>query len=150
MRVDSTWLGTRCVDFVMAVLLVAGIGKAADADLSTQLIAEWGVFESAGLNTALVLAIISSELTISGGWYLGLRRNAAVAACGMFLLAGLVVFFVLSLGGPPPACGCFGLLAQHYDQADTLGSAMIRNALLLGLLGVGAVLRCTPISRSVE
>lgn len=88
MRVDSTWLGTRCVDFVMAVLLVAGIGKAADADLSTQLIAEWGVFESAGLNTALVLAIISSELTISGGWYLGLRRNAAMAACGMFFWLG--------------------------------------------------------------
>jgi hypothetical protein len=133
------WIGTRCVDLVMVVLLLAGVGKLLDITMFQFSLAQWRFVPNV-LTFPLALTIACAEVLTGFLWLARVSRRPAlqIATVMMMVFTGAYGFGVMLV--KPPDCRCFGILERYRVHAEEARTVVVRNALLIALLLAGHVL----------
>ncbi len=142
-RTHRSWIGSRIVDVVALVLLVAGVSKLLDVPAFEDALKTWQFVPSAFARpAALIVPLV--EVLSAGAWLLRLWPLPGIIATG-----GLLVVFSSFRGvhlvfAEPPKCGCFGPIQQFYAGLGEAEVVLVRNGVLTGLLILGVLLRRNP------
>ncbi len=131
-----TALSRALVTLVMLVIVIAATAKLIDLTDFRNSLRTWDGVPVA-LRTPLAVAVPLVELTIAGAWLVGLSRRRAPWAALALLLTVTAAYGLHWAFIKPPNCDCFGKIAQF--KQDTAGATLVvlRNAVLMGLLGCG-------------
>ena len=136
------FIRTTVVGAVMVVLLVAGALKLLDLRAFYDSLAGWPIPVAMKLPVALLVPAV--EVLVGGAWLLRFSRDfcetLALGLVGSFLVVLVFALFTTN----PPTCACLGLIDKYFEGMATVKAAIIRDALMLGALLGGFVLRPTP------
>ncbi len=126
--------GVGCGHVVMGAILLAGVLKAADLSEVERTLRSWA-FIPLGLEFAVALGAMSVEIAVGLWWFLGqARRGALLVAIGW--VVSLTVFYgVHAAFAKAPDCACFGVLDRYLDMMDSAWSLMVRNGVMIAMLG---------------
>lgn len=120
------------------VLLVSGVAKAIDVEAFRTTLIAWQVLPTWSWS-ALAIAVPTAEIGLAGLWFARIHpRSAALVAFGM-VGAFSAVYTIESVTSKPPDCGCFGLLARHFERLDEAKSLAVRNGIMVAFLLCGAM-----------
>lgn len=132
----SARIARRAIDLVMLVLLIAGFSKALDIVAFAEDLRTWQLLPQSA-PPFIALAIPAIEIAVGLAWFLGLWRQAAVAAAALLLIAFTGFYAAHLVAGEPPDCGCLGKLALFEDSIGQSQFVLVRNGALIGFLAVG-------------
>lgn len=127
------------VGLVMTVLVIAALGKLLDPGGFRASLDSWAFIPRAA-HGPVSMGVPLLEIAIAASWFLGLHR-AAMA----WLAAGLIVSFtglyaVHLAFSSPPDCHCLGLIVAFDRGRAFAENLLVRNGVLLGMLGVAGML----------
>ncbi len=127
------------VGLVMAVLVVAALGKLLDPGGFRASLDSWAFIPTA-VQGPLSMGVPLLEIAIAAAWFLGLHR-AAMAWLAAGLIASFTGLYAVHLAfSSPPDCHCLGLIVS-FDRGQAFAeNLLVRNGVLLGMLGVAGVL----------
>src|SRR5262249_17406520 len=122
---------------VVVFVLLAAVGKLVDLAMFRRSIESLKIVpEYATRYVAFTVAW--AELLLAFSWLLGLRRRSMGIGIAALISFFTAVYGYLLLKGERPNCSCLGLLARYIVLQNEGQAVLIRNVILLGLMGVGA------------
>jgi hypothetical protein len=133
-RIGAAMKSRPLLGLPMAVVLLMGLGKAADLPMFVDALGTWKLIPRSVIPwIALLLPPI--EIVIAGCWFLGMCRTRMefAAILVVSVLTGLYLWQLVEHG--PPVCGCAGKIGGRTMEhpAAVLG----RNAFVVGSLALG-------------
>lgn len=132
-------LGRHCVSLVMVVLLVAAVLKLTDVTAFARDLGKWELLPKSTV-PLLGVMIPCLELGVGLAWFLGMARRRT-AALGFLLLFGFSALYAAHVAmGSPPDCACFGKFLEFKATVADSWKVLVRNGVLLAVLGLGMVL----------
>lgn len=142
-------LGRGIIDVLMVLLLCAAMLKLLDVPHFADAVRTWP-FVPGRAAYVVALGVANLEVVVALGWLLRLFPRAAFALAASGLVVSIGVFAAFVGSATPPRCGCFGILEQHYARIGSAEHVVVRNAVVLAILGAGGGLawfRATPRTR---
>lgn len=124
--------------FVPCVLLVAGIAKIVDVSEFEAALRTWERLPGWSMRP-LSLLIPAAEILIGASWLLSVRRSLAELGALSLLFAFTGAYILHLASGLEPDCNCFGKIMRFRMQQTTATEAIIRNVILIGVMGVAAI-----------
>jgi prepilin-type N-terminal cleavage/methylation domain-containing protein len=122
---------------IVALILVAGLGKALDLPAFADSLETWSIFPSS-MRLIFAVAIPATELFLAAAWIAN-RDRVTVERCLMALLALFAVVYWLQLRlGNPPTCQCFGVWEKYLAGKASTQSGVIRSAVMCATLAAGS------------
>ena len=136
----SRIIGGVCITAAAVFFAAAAVGKFLDVAEFHRGLDGWDLLPE-DARPFLAVAVPSAELLVSGLWLLGLsRRVSPLVMLGLlFFMTGVYLAHVVF--AEPPRCNCLGELAAFRLGMDSARGVVVRNAVLMALLGVGILLR---------
>lgn len=139
------WVSRRLIDFVLGIILIAGLLKASDVPAFARDLRTWSILPEVAAYP-LALLVPGIEILIGLAWFLRIAPAAAAASAGGLLALFTAVFGAQVLFASPPACGCFGEIRLFYDGLSETQGVLLRNGVLLSALACAFALgRPRPI-----
>lgn len=137
-------LGVVLAGAVVVFVGIAGVTKLVDLRGFADALSHWPIPRWVQLAATFTIPVI--EFLVAGMWLANLKRTWMDV-----VLLALLVGFTAMLGivlstAVPPSCACITLIERHFTWAGSVRGALARNAVLLALLGVSAVLRTRATS----
>jgi len=128
------------ISAVMAAMAAAALLKASDvSEFRGALESSWGVGPTWA--ETLTILIPACEMGVAAAWFIGVRRGLAVMGAGILLVLFTGAFIWLWAVRSPPDCACFGKIKLFEDAQHAAMWVVVRNAGLLLLLTIGALMR---------
>jgi len=124
---------------VMALLLLAGLMKAADPVTFSATVEAWETIP-VFLRTPIVVGLPAAEVLVAGCWFLRIRPCRSRLAALSMLLAFFTATAVESAHAEPGACGCFGLMDAWLERTAGREALLYRTGVMTLCLLTGLLL----------
>ncbi|MBL8763449.1 MAG: type II secretion system protein [Phycisphaerae bacterium] len=143
-RAWREWIGRRCVDFVLGLILLAGVTKSVDVPAFESTLSSWTLIPPVA-RPIVAHAAPLCELAVGCLWFSGVARKAA-PLLGLGLLSAYTTLYVFQLAtAMPPTCSCLALIDRYWSDHDLVPYTIGRNCVFIALLAVGM---CWSVERA--
>ncbi len=140
-----------CGVFAAAFIFITGFAKLLDIEEFWGSLSGWSLIPR-GIAGPLTFVVPILEVSIAGCFLAGLRRFHM----GIVLIALLCIFqtaYIIEwMKGESPKCACLGILVRHWMFASLAKHVIIRNIVLIAMLGISIMRtqRATGDSRATQ